>query len=526
MSTVQEGNLSYDDQIAEAMGEVYADPLGHVMLSYDWDGDASIQMVKLTPERQKRYGSVYGPDAWACEFMEELGREVVLRKFDGKTPVAPIQMATVSGHGIGKSTLVAWLIKWIMDTRPFAKGVVTAMTSEQLRTKTWAEVGKWHRRSLTEHWFTYTSGRGAMSLYHRDFPQEWRCDAQTSREENSESFAGLHSANSTPFYVFDEASGIPEKIFEVREGGTTDGEPMIFDFGNGTRNSGRFYEECEGRFKGEFLRRSIDSRSVSITNKDRFTRWVELYGEDSDFVRVRVKGEFPRAGDLQFVGNDLVEEAMARDDHQRLKTDALVLGVDVARFGDDSSVIWPRLGPDARSFPPEEYKGLDTVQVASRVIDKIRYFQNNLGLPVSAVFIDGGGLGAGVVDHLRATNYGSLVHDVQFGGRADDPQAYRFKVDEMWGRIRDALRHNLVMPRGGDLAAQVKAELTGRQYGYTLKGQLSLESKSDMKDRGLPSPDFTDALAVSYASSVDAVDAPALDQEYKVEYDYDPLEAA
>ncbi|MDA0798721.1 MAG: terminase [Chloroflexi bacterium] len=512
--------LTSDEILADAISFYYADPLGHVLFSYPWDSDPSIQMVKLSPRYRDRFGCAWGPDEWACEFLDDLGREIRDRGFDGINPVKPIQFATVSGHGIGKSTIVAWLIKFIMDTRPFCKGVVTAMTSEQLRTKTWAEVGKWHRRSLTEHWFNYTSGRGAMSLTHRDYPQEWRCDAQTSREENSESFAGLHAANSTPFYVFDEASGIPEKIFEVREGGTTDGEPMIFDFGNGTRNSGRFYEECVGRFRDNFRVRSIDSRSVSITNKERFDQWVKDYGEDSDFVRVRVKGEFPKAGSLQFIGNDLTTDAFERE-VKRDRYAPLVIGVDVARFGDDSTVIWPRIGDDARSFPPRQFKGLDTVQVTTRVVDVVREFRA-LGMECKGLFVDGGGLGAGVVDQLN--NLGYVVFDVQFGGRPADTSAYRYKGDEMWGRMRDRMRDHLCLPNVGNIRQELMSQLTAREYGYTLKGQINLESKSDMKDRGLPSPDLADALCLTFAQEVAASRTPfGAQQATTVQSEYDPL---
>ena len=257
-------------QLATDLSNLFADPLGYVMYIFPWTSYQTIQLVELqSPYKERFSGCKYGPDVWACEFLDALGEEIKARKFDGRSAVDPIQMATASGHGIGKSVLVAWLIKFIMDTRPFSKGTVTANTAEQLKTKTWAELGKWHKLSLTEHWFIYNSGRGAMNLAHKKHKEEWRCDAQTCREENSEAFAGQHAASATSFYIFDEASAVPDKIFEVREGGTTDGEPMVFDFGNPTRNSGRFFEHCAGRFRHRYKVRCIDSRSVSITNKER-----------------------------------------------------------------------------------------------------------------------------------------------------------------------------------------------------------------------------------------------------------------
>ena len=288
----QLSHTDIDMQLADAMAECYANPLRHVMLSYPWGSG-------ILNGRD-------GPLDWQQEYLTMLDNEVSRRNFNGTDPVPPLRVTCASGHGIGKSTLTAWLVKWVMDTRPFAKGVVTANTAEQLRTKTWAELAKWHNMSITKHWYHLNSGGGSMNLYHKMHRETWRVDAQTSREENSEAFAGLHAANSTPFYIFDEASAIPEKIFEVREGGLTDGEPMTFDFGNPTRNSGRFYQNMIGRHKHRFIRRFIDSRNVSITNKQLLAQWVEDYGEDSDFVKVRVRGVFPSAASMQFITSEVV----------------------------------------------------------------------------------------------------------------------------------------------------------------------------------------------------------------------------
>lgn len=517
---------SLDDQLAEALAEFYDDPLGHVMFSYPWDSDPSIQLVELSEPWASRFNCKYGPDKWACEFLDRVGKEVRERSFDGRVSVPPIQFATASGHGIGKSVIVGWIIKWLMDTRPFAKGVVTAGTDAQLRTKTWAEVGKWHKLSLTRGWFQYNTGRGAMSMTHKKYPEQWRCDAQTCREENSEAFAGLHAANSTPFYIFDEASAVPDKIYEVREGGTTDGEPMTFDFGNPTRNSGRFFEECRGRFKHRYISVQIDSRSVAITNKERIQQWVDDYGEESDFVKVRVRGEFPSAGTAQFIPTATVEEAMARPTYED-RTARLRIGVDVARFGDDDSVIFPRIGNDARSWPFECYSGLDTVALVGKVIEMVRFFRG-FNVEAEGIFVDGGGVGGGVVDQLRALGYN--VFEVQYGSRPTDTNTYRFKSDELWGNLREAIKTRLILPTlQSPKATELKEQLTQREFGYTLVGNKThLETKADMKSRGLASPDIADALANTYA--FDVAPAPqlvsmALQQASgrKNAYDYDPL---
>jgi hypothetical protein len=338
-----------------------------------------------------------------------------------------------------------------------------------------------------------------MMLTHVSYPQEWRCDAHTCREENSEAFAGLHAANSTPFYIFDESSGIPNKIFEVREGGTTDGEPMIFDFGNPTRNSGQFFEECEGKFKHRFKVRRIDSRDATLTNKKKIRQWFDDYGPDSDFFKVRVRGMAPASGDRQFIPRDIVDLAMTRtlvDDPYA----PLVLGVDVARFGRNESVIYIRKGRDARSFAPRRFLGLDTVQLTGKIIETVREFKA-LGIPVTAIFIDGMGIGGAVVDQLRHLGY--TPFEVHFSGKPNDPTTYRYKVDELWGDLKEDLKLGLCLPEiESDVGSDLRDQLTQREYDYTLRGQLSLESKDDMEERGLQSCDIADGLALTYAMEV------------------------
>lgn len=513
--------MKFDDQIDEILAACYADPLRYVMQVMPWTTDANIQQVKLPAEYRSRFKSDYGPDKWACEYLEHLGRDVKARGFDGKHAVDPIQYTTASGHGIGKSVMVGWLTKWIMDTRPFCRGTITANTADQLKSKTWAEVGKWHALSLTSHRFHYSSGRGSMSLVHKEYPKEWFCNAQTCREENSEAFAGQHAANSTSFYIFDEASAIPGKIFQVRGGGLTDGEPMTFDFGNPTRNSGDFYENCEGSQSHRYRFFQIDSREVQISNKTYIDRLIQDYGEDSDYVRVRVKGQFPSAGSIQFIPTGDVNDAQMRELH-RDKYAPLVLGVDVAGQGGDDSVIYPRMGMDARSFTPWRYKGLDTVQLVGKVIEAIAFFRG-LGIKVAAIFIDAGGLGQGVYDQLNHLGYRPT--DVQFGGRATDGRAYRRKGDEIWGTMRDALHTRLCLPAPGDaVSLDLKSQLTAREYGLTDGGQIHLEQKRVMRERGVGSPDIADALALTFAQEVAPADLEANRTPTFSIHEYDPLE--
>lgn len=490
--TGQQDVTSQATSLATEVSQYYADPLGFVLAMFPWGESGPLAAYK-------------GPRKWQWEYLEALGEQIRARQFDGVHAVDPIQIATASGHGIGKSCLTAWLILFIMSTRAHAKGVVTSNTSDQLRTKTWAELGRWYKLCATRDWFVYNAGRGNMSLVSKHSPETWRVDAMTCREEQAESFAGLHAANSTPFYLFDEASAVPDVIWEVSDGGLTDGEPMRLVFGNPTRNSGKFFE-CFNRNKHRWQTFQVDSRDVAGTNKELFAQWVDDYGEDSDFVRVRVRGVFPRAGSMQFIPGDLVQEAM-RTDHMPYVYESMprLLGVDVARFGDDQSVIVRRQG--RKVWPMRKFRGLDTMQLAAVVIEEIRSFDP------AAVFVDGVGVGAGVVDRLRSLGYS--VFDVQSGASAQDKQRYRNKRAEMWGEMREWLKDTPTLPDDRDL----ESALTGLEYGYTVSGQIQLESKADAKARGLASPDEADALAMTFAEPVAPAATSSRYETAETEYD-------
>lgn len=511
-----QAGLTLDEQLAKKLKQFKKDPLGYVLFNWDWENDSTIQMVELQEPWKTRYGKKYGPDKWACEFLDQLGEEIRKRNFK-KDPVKPIRFSTASGHGIGKSVLVAWLIMFILDLYPMSMGVVTATTGDQLKTKTWAELGKWHHKAATSHFWVYSNTRGNMAIKRRApeaIANKWRCDAYTCKEENSEAFAGLHAIGSVPFYIFDEAAGVPNPIWEVRYGGATDGMPMSFDFGNPTRKTGFFYENTAGKFAHRYITRMIDSRDVAITNKEEMQEWIDDWGIDHDFVKVRVKGEFPNAATMQFIPDDLVDGAMARQVPDQ-KGAPLLIGVDVARFGDNSTVICSRMGKDVRDFGFKEYKGLDNVQVAERVIEVVNEFKG-LGKRVDGIFIDGGGTGSGPVDILRRLGYNPI--DCNFGKSATDPK-YRYMGDQCWGKMKDDLQY-LAVPKH----VRLRDELVQREYGFTLTGKIQLESKEMMQKRGIDSPDFADALALTYWMDV-AYDLTSelIAQSTLVKHEYDPL---
>lgn len=514
-----QNELTIDEQLADDMVSFYADPLGFVMYAYPWDDDPSIQIVKLAPQYRERFKCEYGPDVWACEFLDDLGKKIAANDFDGQTAVDPIQEAVSSGHGVGKSAMSGWLVNFIMSTRPHCQGTVTANTGPQLETKTWAQIAKWTKKCITAHWFNVSTGRGSMKMYHKQYPESWFCTAQTCREENSEAFAGQHAANSTSFYIIDEASAVPDTIWEVQEGGLTDGEPMRFVFGNPTRNSGRF-RECWGKYRQRWGARKIDSRTVQITNKAKIQQWVDDEGEDSDFVKVRVRGEFPSVGDKQFIGRDIIDGAVERGRHAAPEnvdmTAPLVIGIDFARSGSDKSVLRARRG--RHCYKPHKFRERNSMKAAAILVNILDQAERLWGSRPDAIFGDGGGIGGPIIDRLNALGQGVL--EIQFGGTATDSRKWANKRIEMWGAMRAWLESGCI-----DADPDLIEDLGNPEYHHHGRSDaLVLESKEDMKARGLSSPDDGDALALTFAHPVVRRAESALGSaRHKANNEYNPL---
>lgn len=428
-----------------------------------------------------------GPEPWQAD--------VLYAVRDGLLDTSSaILIAAASGHGVGKSALVAWLIEWSMSTMPDTRGTITANTENQLKTKTWAELAKWHRMSIAKELFELSATK--ICSKDPEHSDTWRIDMVPWSERNTEAFAGLHNHGRRILVIYDEASAIPDSIHEATEGILTDeGTQIIWcKFGNPTRNTGKF-REAFGSLAHRWRTFRVDSRTVRFSNKSQINRWVEDYGLDSDFVRVRVLGEFPRVSSCQFIPTDITEEAMKREVKANW-FDPMVIGVDVARFGDDASVIAFRRGRDARSWPAIELRGVDTMALAQRVVEEAQRVH------ADAIFVDGGGVGGGVVDRLRQLR--AYVFDVQFGAKADrvlmDGNAsYANKRAEMYGYMREWL-----VVGGIEDDRRLRDELIATEYALNVRDAIQLERKEDLKRR-LPeigSPDRADALALTFAYPV------------------------
>lgn len=476
-----------DLQLADEVSRFYADPLGFVMFAFDWDHDPALQVCELPSPWNLVYDSKYGPDVWACELLDRVGAQVRANGFDGVHAVKPIREAIASGHGIGKSAITAWLVLWIMSTRPMAKGTVTATTAPQLSTKTWAQIASWTKKCITGHWFEVTTGKGSMRMSHTAHPDDWFCSAQTCSEENSEAFAGQHNVASTSFYVFDEASGVPDKIAEVSEGGLTDGEPMVFAFGNPTQNTGWFYE-CFHSQRHRWNTQQIDSRTVQITNKAVIDEWVKDYGVDSDFVKVRVRGLFPAMSAKQFISVTDVDEAMRRHLRPEQYSFApVILTLDPAWQGDDEMVIGKRQGLRYETLRviPKNDNDIEVANLLAQLEDQHQ---------ADAVFIDFG-YGTGI--YSAGISWGRDWQLVNFGAKAPDIGCLNLRA-YIWREMRDWLKEGGAIPHDPQMHSELISPITVARTD----GAIQLESKEDLKKRVGFSPGRADALALSFAYPV------------------------
>jgi hypothetical protein len=460
--------------IAKYLSKFYNDPYKFVLAAFRWGHD-SLETYK-------------GPEEWQKKVLLQISDRMKQNRMD---TFEAAQIAISSGHGIGKSCLVAWIILWTMMTKVDARGVVTANTENQLKTKTWAELAKWHNLFLGKDLFKLT----ATAIYRDDPSHErtWRIDMVPWSEHKTEAFAGLHNKGRRILVIMDEASAIPDKIWEVTEGALTDEQTEIIwcAFGNPTRNTGRFYD-CFNRFKHRWKHAQVDSREVTITNKEQIKRWEDDYGEDSDFFKVRVRGEFPDVSDLQFIPTTLANGANGRKLNPfQYANEPVIIGVDPAWSGSDAFVIRMRQGLYSKRLAL--WMGL---QDDAKAAGHIARFEDEY--KADAVFIDHG-YGTGIFSFGK--QMGRKWQLINFGGESLD-EMFANKRGEMWGAMRQWLKDGGAFEHNDDLVRELTSP---EHYVRTTKphaGKIILESKEDMKKRNLASPNDADALALTFAFPV------------------------
>ena len=455
-------------------------PLAFVQFAFPWGQEG-------TP-----LASHKGPREWQRKFLWDIAQHIKANK--GKLDFDMLRASVASGRGIGKSALVAWITLWYLSTRIGASTIVSANGEAQLRTITWPEIGKWAAMAINAHWFETSSTKLApaawlSNLVERDLkisPRAWAVEGRLWSKETPDAYAGLHNHVGV-LLIFDEAAGIDDSIWDVSQGFWTEktADRFWFAFSNPRRNSGYFYDTF-GKKSDYWNARQIDARDVEGTDKTIYEQIITEYGQDSNQARVEIYGEFPLSEEGSFISPAEVTSAFKRAKYND-ESAPVVIGIDPARSGADSTVIVVRQGRDLLAV--ERHHGDDTMETVGNIIDAIERYKPTL------TCIDEGGVGAGILDRLNEQRY--KVRGVNFGWKAKNPRAHLNKRAEMWCAMRDWIKSAAI-----DEDRRLKDELTGVRSMFTSSGAIQLESKKDMRSRGLSSPDSADALAVTFAFPV------------------------
>lgn len=480
-------------EMVEEVGSYTLDPVGYSYFAFPW-GEPNTPLEKHA-----------GPREWQVDILNEIGTHLQ----NPETRHQPCQIAVASGHGIGKSALIGMIIKWALDTCDNTRIVCTSNTDTQLKTKTVPEVTKWARAAITDDWFIPT----ATAIYSNEKQHEksWRCDFVPWSKDNSEAFAGLHNEGKRIVVIFDEASGIDDKIWEVTEGALTDANTEIIwiAFGNPTRNIGRF-RECFRRFSKYWITRNIDSRDVPGTNTAFFNRLVEQYGEESDVVKIRVKGQFPSQSARQFYNEATVDAAFGkhlREDQYSFAPK--VIAVDPAWEGDDDFVIGIRQGLKfdiLKTFPKND-NDIEMAQIIAKFEDEHE---------ADAVFIDGG-YGTGIVSAGRTM--GRNWQLVWFAGKSGRLDCFN-KRAEMYVNVLDLFQEGMAICKDQELYD----ELISLETIPMLDGKYKMPDKKEIKELIGRSPNKMDCLAISTAYPVAKKQPTGVNSTYKKQQSsYNPI---
>lgn len=384
------------------------------------------------------------------------------------------RVAIKSGKGVGKSSLLAWIILWFLATRPGAKVACTANSANQLEDVLWSEVRKWIRQMEFRQYLPFEVSADKVTLF------DGFARARTARKDNPEALQGLHDENM--LFLADEASGIDEIIFQAAEGAmSTKGAKTVLT-GNPTRTKGYFFDAFN-KDASRWVGITVDCNTSPMVTKEYIRYMAEKWGEDSNEYRVGVMGEFPLGDVNGVIPLYLIERAVGRNDVVPYGEE--VWGVDVARMGDDRCALVKRRGNVVMEKP--QTWGQVTLDVtADRVFDE--YMEARIK-PVRIV-VDAIGVGAGVADMLRKR--GLPVDALNVAEVASSKKAYHRKRDELWFRAREWFETgNVSVPKGCDGLVE---ELAAVEYEIAPGGQRRILNK---KALGF-SPDEADALILTF----------------------------
>ena len=385
-----------------------------------------------------------------------------------------------AGHGVGKSTVCSWALIHFMLTRYPQKSILTAPTAGQLFDALFSEVKRWV--NVLPEFLKDQLDVFSDRIVHKHAPESSFMSARTSSAERPEALAGVHSEH--VLLICDEASAIPEPVYESAAGSMSGHSATTVLIGNPTRNSGLFFK-THHQLKGDWYTMHVSCLNNRLVSDDFVKQIINTYGEESNAYRVRVLGEFALREDDVLIPAELVDGAMKRDIVLD-RLEPIIYGVDVARFGDDRTVVCKRQGQVVTEI--KSWSGADLMETTGRIVHEAE-----LDKPAE-IMVDSIGLGSGVADRLRELGYN--VRDVNVSeSSAMNPQAARLR-DELWLNVKDWLaQRTCKLPQSDDL----KAELCSPTYGFTSNGKIKVEGKSEMKRRGMRSPDVADALCLTFA---------------------------
>lgn len=408
--------------------------------------------------------------------------------------VAANTMTSVrSGHGVGKSTVEAWTVIWFLATRQFPKIPCTAPTQHQLYDILWAEVSKWLRnnKALARE-ITWTKEK----VYMKGYPEEWFAVARTA--SNPDALQGFHAED--VLYIIDEASGVKDEIFEPVLGALSTPGAKLLMCGNPTQLSGFFYDS-HNRNRAQYSTFHIDGRESPRVSQDFVNTIIEMYGEDSDVFRVRVKGDFPQQEDDVFIPLPLIEQCIVTE-LPDVPIRRISMGVDVARFGDDETAIVTNVNGKVELPVIRHGQNLmstvgDIVILFKKLVSEHQEYKG----PIT-ICVDDTGMGGGVTDRLEEVKteqklWRMEIVPVNFASKPPQDGSEEHYADittYMWNTVKMAMKAGeLALPDDSELVGQ----LSVRKYGITSQGRIQLESKEQMKKRKIKSPDRADALALS-----------------------------
>lgn len=426
------------------------------------------------------------PDDWQKDVLNDL--------------VEHPKVSVRSGQGVGKTALEAGAIIWFLVCRPYSRVIATAPTMQQLYDVLWAEIAKWLNTSLVKDLLKWTKTK----VYMIGDDERWFATAKTAtKPENMQGFHEEHM-----LIVVDEASGVSDPIMEAILGTLTGEDNKLLMCGNPNRLEGVFYDSHNSD-RDKFKVHKVSSMDSKRTSKDNIDMLLKKYGQDSDVARVRIFGEFPKGALDSLISMETVELACNSkiSEKEILTSNLLHIGCDVARYGDDKTVITPRIA--SKIFPFEKYSKKSTMETAGNVIKICKeYMKKYPKLKRCIIKIDDTGVGGGVTDRLREVaseeKLPYSIIPVNNGSSATDDY-YANLGAQVWGILRDALEENFsAVMQGNDPIIELPyddemiKQLSNRKKKITSKGKIQLESKDEMKSRNVGSPDIADSVTLAF----------------------------